>query len=57
MKIGRGAECLNDIIILKLFEQELPERLLTSCFQELKNTINQIGNNEYEKESSLLGVL
>ena len=25
MKIGQGSECLNDIIVLKLFEQGFPE--------------------------------
>ena len=27
MRIGRGPEYLNDIIVLKLYEQDLPERL------------------------------
>ena len=48
MKIGRGPECLKDIIVLKLFEQDLPERLPASCFQEFENSINQIGNSEYD---------
>ena len=48
IKIGRGAECLNDIIVLKLFEQDLPELLPASCFREFENSINQIGNNEYD---------
>ena len=48
MKLGRGPECLNYIIVLKLFEQDLPERLPASCFQEFENSINQIGNCEYD---------
>ena len=48
IKIGRGPECLNDSIVLKLFEQDLQELLLTSCFQEFENSINQIGNREYD---------
>ena len=46
MKIGRLPEYLNDIIVLKLFKQDLPERLPSSCFQEVESSINQIGNNE-----------
>ena len=38
MKIRRGQECLNDITVLKLFEQDLPERLPASCFQEFENS-------------------
>ena len=48
MKIGRGPESLNDIIVLKLFEKDLPERLPASCFQEFETSINQIGNSEYD---------
>ena len=48
MKIGRGPECLNDIIVLKLFEQDLPEPLPATCFQEFKNSINQINNTNYD---------
>ena len=46
MKIGRGPEYFNVIIVLKPFEQDLPERLRASCFQEFEITINQIDNSE-----------
>ena len=32
----------------RMFEQDLPERLPASCFQEFENSINQIGNCEYD---------
>ena len=48
MKIGQGSECLNDIIVLKLFEQDFPEWFPASCFQEFQNSINQISNCEYD---------
>ena len=48
IKIGRGPECLNDIIVLKLFEQDLSGLLPAGCFQEFGNNINQIGNSDYD---------
>ena len=48
IKICSGPECLNDIVVLKLFEQDLPECLPASCFQKFENSINQIGNSEYD---------
>ena len=47
IKIGRGPECLNDIIVLELFEENLPERLSTTCLQGFEKSINQIYNTDY----------
>ena len=48
IKIGHGPECLNDIIVLKLFQEHLPELLPALCFQGFENSINQIYNRDYD---------
>ena len=44
--VGRGPECLNELVVLRLFEQSIPDEISPSCSAELDHYLQRINEGD-----------